>query len=174
MMDIQYPVHGLVEDLALGILRPYFEGTGVTVATSFTEGIKLPLVMARQDKKSGKATVYSADPRFSRAALLSIDTICQGIDADERAGHLQEAVTRAIFEAQAKQITVPGVGYISRIENMGVASRASDWATSTGVVQYASLPQGAVRYDNTVRLHIRPDRNQSLARQDNPFLRKTM
>ena len=165
------PVFGPIEDLALGILRPYFEGTDVHVASTFVEGLPLPVVVARQDKKSGSMTHFSRDARFMRTALLSIDTICEGVDADQDASYLQEAVTHAIIQAWKNQTVVPGVGYISQIENIGNASRASDWATSTGVVQYASLPQGAVRYDSTMRLYIRPDRNQDLAKDINPFVR---
>lgn len=171
MKSLDTPVFGLVEDLMLGILRPAFAGTNVTVASTFTEGMGVPAVIARQDKKSGNAVIYSGDARFLRPALLSIDAICTGPDADQDAGMLQEAVTQIIMRAQREQTVVPGVGYISAIENVGNAARSSDWATSTGVVQYASLPQGAVRYDSTMRLYIRPDTNQSLVRSENPFLR---
>jgi hypothetical protein len=168
--EVNLPVFGPVEDLALGILRPFFEGTGVTVYATFTEGMSTPAVIARQDRKSGQSVHYSSDARFIQPALLSVDTITTGINADQEGAQLQEAVRIALLEAQRNQIVVPGVGYISVIENAGNASRTSDWATSTGVVQYASLPKGAIRYDNTFRLYLRPDNDQS--RTTNPYVRK--
>jgi hypothetical protein len=168
--DVTLPVFGPVEDLALGILKPFFEGTGVNVQATFTEDMHLPIIVARQDRKSGGSTHYADDARFMKPALLSVDTITGGPNADEDGAHLQEAVRIALHEAWFKQIVVPGVGYIAKIENSGNASRTSDWATSTGVVQYASLPKGAIRYDNTFRLYLRPDNDQT--RTINPFVRK--
>lgn len=162
---------GPVEDLALTILRDYFKDADVNVASVFREDMRLPAVVARQDKKSGTSNVYATDPRFNRVSLVSIDVICEGPDADQDAPMLHEAVKDAFMRAWFDQTTVEGVGYIQKIENIGTPSRSSDWATSTGVVQYASLPQGAVRYDNTMRIFIRPDQTQSRVRKLNPFLK---
>lgn len=164
------PVFGPSEDLMLGILRPHFEHQGVTVATQFSKNMQLPAIVARQDRKSGTATHTSQDPRFLAPSLISIDTLCDGPDADEMSAHLQEAVRLVVYNAWAKQVVIPGVGYISRINNSGNAYRASDWATSTGVVQYAALPHGVVRYERMYHLYVRPDQNQE--RTFNPFVRQ--
>lgn len=173
MPDMLLPNFGPVEDLLLNILRDYFSGTDITVASVFREGMTLPAIVARQDKKSGTSNIYASDPRFFRVALVSVDVVCEGPDADQDASLLHEAVKDALVNAWFSQLIVEGVGYIAKIENIGTPSRSADWATSTGVVQYASLPQGAVRFDNTFRLFIRPDQDQTRAREFNPFLRQS-
>lgn len=169
--ETNLPVFGSLERLALGIFDPFFEGMGVTVTPLFQEGMTLPVVMARNDTASGSTGAYRSDFRFLRPVVLSVDTITAGINADDEASQLQEACRIALQEAWEKQITVPGVGYISKIENSTMASRKSDWATSTGPVQYASLPRGAMRYESNYRLLIRPDQDQ--ANVENPYVRRS-
>lgn len=167
--QVTFPIYGSVEDLMLGILRPFFEGTGVNILSYLEEDMPLPAVIARQDRKSGAVSHFTDDPRFLMPALLAVDTIAGGMNADQDSADLQEAVRHAIFDAHYRQIVIPGVGYISHISHTTKASRVSDWATSTGVVQYASLPKGAVRYESNYRLILRPDQNQ--ANTTNPFIR---
>lgn len=163
------PIFGSLERLMLGIFEPYFEGTDVNVTPLFEEGMALPCVVARNDPAAGSARAFRADFRFLRPAILSVDTITTGINADDDAAILQEACRIAMQEAWEQQIVVPGVGYIAKIENSTSASRKSDWATSTGPVQYASLPRGATRYEANYRLLVRPDQDQ--ANVDNPYVR---
>lgn len=168
--DVDLQVFGSVERVAMGILQPFFQGQPVHVTSLFEEGMPTPVVIARNDAKVGANTVYRADARFTRPALLSIDTITDGLNADDDGAALQEACRIAIFEAWRKQIVIPGQGYIAKVENSNMASRKSDWATSTGPVQYASLPRGAMRYESNYRLTLAPDPNQEA--NDNPFVRK--
>lgn len=167
--DVTLPVFGSVERIVMGVLQPFFEGQAVTVTPLFEEGMTAPVVVARNEAVAS-GTHYRQDIRFIRPALLSIDTITAGVNADDDGSALQEACRIAIFEAWRNQIVIPGQGYIARVENSVMASRKSDWATSTGPVQYASLPRGAMRYESNYRLLLAPDPNQ--AANDNPFVRK--
>ena len=150
------PTFGSVDDLLLGIFRPFFDGQDVHVGTLFSSAIEPPLVIVRRERRSGTASVDSDDDRFIQPAIVSVNTITSGPDADMLGEQLQEACRIAIREAQQNQIVVPGGGSISAITNSIEPSRVSDWATSTGVVQYAALPKGWVRYESVYRLLIRP------------------
>lgn len=163
------PVFGHVEDLVPTLLRNFFEGQGANVVSAFETGMPLPIIVARQDRSSGMPPGYLGDARFMMPALLSVDTITQGPDADLEGADLQEAVRIALHEAWHDQLVIPGAGYIGRIENSSKPSRVSDWATAQGPVQYSSLPQGALRYEANYRLLLRPDNNQ--ANTTNPYVR---
>lgn len=169
---VSMPVFGHLEDIMRGILIPFFQGQNVYVATVFEDGLPLPCVVARQERRSGAATHFVSDNRFLMPALLSVDTLTTGLDADQDGADLQEAVRIAIHEAWHHQTIIPGAGYIARIENSTKPSRVSDWATSSGPVQYASLPKHVLRYESNYRLLMRPDQDQTHV--TNPFVRQVI
>lgn len=160
-MRTQVPIFGSADELMLGILRPFFEGKGVHIGTLFSEGLNPPIIIVRRERRSGTVGLDVSDDRFVQPAIVSVNTITAGIDADEEGEELQEACRVAIRMAQLNQLVIPGAGYISRIENSVMPSRVSDWATSNGPVQYAALPKGLVRYESVYRLLLRPP-SQSL------------
>lgn len=116
----------------------------------------LPAIIARRERRSGTVANKTKDDRFLRPSVISINTFTHGVDADEIGEELHEAVQIALRTAQVDQWVIPDAGVISVLENSTTASRVADWATSTGVVQYASLPKGWVRYESIYRLLIRP------------------
>lgn len=156
------PIFGSADELMLGILRPFFEGQGVHIGTLFASALEPPIIIVRRERRSGAQAFDSQDDRFIQSALVSINTITAGVDADEIAEELQEACRIAIRQAVINQTVVPGAGHITRLDNAVLPSRVSDWATSTGVVQYASLPKGWVRYESVYKLLISPP-DQALA-----------
>jgi hypothetical protein len=115
-----------------------------------------PAIICRHERRSGTVSHDPADSRYLKPIIVSINTITSGLEAEADGDQLQEMCRVALVEAQLKQTAFPGLGHISNIENSTVASKVSDWATSTGVVQYAALPKGAVRYESIFRLIIRP------------------
>lgn len=159
--DPNLPVFGSAEELVLGVLRKFFEGKGVHVGTLYSPGLEPPIVMVRRERRSGSVGLRGYDDRHLQSAIVSINTITSGIDADELCEELQEACRLAIRQAQQNQTVIPGAGHISLIESSIMPSRVSDWATSSGVVQYASLPKGWVRYEAVYLLLVRPP-DQSL------------
>lgn len=156
------PIFGSADELMLGILRPFFEGKGVHIGTLYASGLEPPFIIVRRERRSGAQAFDADDDRFVQAALVSINTITAGVDADEVGEELQEACRIAIRQAVINQTVVPGAGHIIRLDNAILPSRVSDWATSTGVVQYSSLPKGYVRYESIYKLLIAPP-NQALA-----------
>ena len=157
---VKLPVFGSTDELIFQVLKKFFEGQDVHVGTLYSEDLKPPLVIARRERRSGGITESITDDRFMQSSLVSVSTIAEGVDADTVAEELQEAVRIALRQAQLDQVVIPDGGSITRITNSTVPSRVSDYATSTGVVQYASLPQGQVRYEAIYRLIVRPP-NQS-------------
>ena len=156
------PVFGSTDDLLLGIFHKFFEGQGVHIGTLWSEDLQPPIIMARRERRSGTISNKSSDDRFLQPAIVAVNTITAGLDADEEGEELQEACRIALRQAQQTQLVIPDAGVISRIENSSPTSRVSDWATSTGVVQYASLPKTWVRYESIYRLLIRPPAQHSI------------
>lgn len=153
---ITSPQFGSADEIFVFILRQYFEGQGITVATVFQEGMTLPMIETRRERRSGTMGLGTKDERFLRSAVMTVNVLCAGIDADEDAEELSEMCYNALLEAKHNQLVVPGHGHISEIKNSSTIAREADWATSTGVVQYASLPKGTVRYETIYRVLFRP------------------
>ncbi len=166
----KFPVFGSVNDLMTGVMRAYFAGQDIHIGTLLSEGLTddhRPVIIARRDRRSGADAGRSGDDRFVRSTIVAVETLTYGADADDDGEMLQEAAWRALRWAQQTQIVIPDGGSISEIENRTEPARVSDWATSTGVVQYASLPKGWVRYESIYRLIIRPPIQANVI---NPFV----
>lgn len=153
--DIHVPIFGSTDELLLKLLQDFFAGQGIHIGTLYSEEIEPPMILARAERRSGGIADNVGDERFLHPVLVSISTITSGVDADEMAEELQEAVRICLRQAQIQQTVVPNGGVINRITNASSPSRVSDYATSTGVVQYASLPNGWVRFESIWRLILR-------------------
>lgn len=162
------PAFGPVDKLLFDLFNQAFEGMGVHVGTRFSEKIHPPMVLARNEKRSGSSFMAGGDQRFLKPELITVNTFGEGVNADKEAEQLQEACRIALVEAHREQRYFPGAGTISTLEVASVGSRVSDFATSTGVVQYAALPAGWERYESVWRLQLRPPKQSEI---DNPFLR---
>jgi hypothetical protein len=138
------------------VLKDFFTGQDIHIGTLFSSALAPPIIIVRRERRSGQASIDSGDDRYLMSAIVSVNTITSGPDADQLGEELQEACRIAIREAQQNQTVVPGSGVISEITNSIEPSRVSDWATSTGVQQYASLPKGWSRYESVYRFLIRP------------------
>jgi hypothetical protein len=144
-----------VEDLMLAVLR---EGLpGITVKSLISKNQSFPLVLVRRDPSFGN---WSGDTRFLDAARVAVHVFCQDPDGDEDAAILSEAVRVVIRDAWLSQKVVPSRGHITRVDLASAPRRVTDWATSTGPVQYADLPTGVWRYEATYDIEIRKPRNR--------------
>lgn len=150
------PTFGSVDDLMVAVFKDFFTGQEIHIGTLFSSALTPPIIIVRRERRSGQASIDSEDDRFIQPAIVSVNTITSGPDADQLGEELQEACRIAIREAQQNQVMIPGSGSISAITNSIEPSRVSDWATSTGVVQFASLPKGWSRYESVYRFLIRP------------------
>lgn len=165
-VESAYPVFGLVEDLLLGILRPVFEPMGIGVFTEHSEGTQLPVILARASRSSGANGFYPDDNRFLRSNKVAISVIMDDPEADVRCGQLIEAIQHVLMRAMMEQTVIPGVGHIASIRSWIDPVRVSDFQTSTNIVQYASLPKDAVRYEQNFNILVRPARDVH-----NPYVR---
>lgn len=169
-----YPSFGPIHRLGLGIIRDWFEGVvvqgrPVTIGSRIPADLSdsMPLVMIRSDRRSGGDTRRSGDERFLRSSLLSVETFTVGLNAESDGYNIQESVRLGLWDAWRNQTSVPGAGSLARIITSSDASLVSDYATSTGVVQYASLPKGAARTESIFQVFVRPPAQSTL---DNPYI----
>lgn len=156
-----YPVFGVGEDLVAGLLKPVFEPMGITVFDQHAKDAKLPIILARTTRASGAAGNLPGDPRFLRSLKLQVTAIMDGVNADRRCAELLEAVQHVIFKAWHEGTVVPGAGHIAHFDSFTEPLRVSDFQTATNIVQYASLPRGDVRYEQTFNILVRPDTKRS-------------
>jgi hypothetical protein len=156
MESITVPVFGSANKLVLRIFRDFFAGQDIHIGSLFTEDMATPAIIARAERRSATISHDPADNRYLKPVIISVNTVTSGLEGESEGHDLQEMCRVALVEAQMRQQSFPGLGHISNIENSTVASRVSDWATTTGIVQYAALPKGAVRYESIFRLIIRP------------------
>lgn len=173
-MTFLYPAFGPVHRLALGIIRDWFDGVThdgrpVTVGSRIPDDMSesIPFVMVRADRRSGKEAYRSSDERFLKASLLSIETFTSGVNAENDGYDLQESCRLALWNAWLEQKTIPDGGSISSIVSSSESALVSDFATSTGVVQYASMPKNAARTEAIYQLFVRPPEQATIA---NPFI----
>ncbi|MFF3793780.1 hypothetical protein ACFYXW_27670 [Streptomyces sp. NPDC001981] len=144
-----------VEDLMLAILRDGLPG--IQVRSLIAKDQTFPLVLVRRDPSFGN---WQGDTRFLDAARVAVHVFCQDPDGDEDAAILSEAVRVVIRDAWLSQKVVPSRGHITRVDLASAPRRVTDWATSTGPVQYADLPTGVWRYEATYDIEIRKPRNR--------------
>jgi hypothetical protein len=137
-----------VEDVILTLLREKLPD--IPIQTRVQPGQTFPFVMIRNDGSWGD---WTGDPRFLDASILAVHCFCQGLNADEDASLLSEAV-RVILR-DSKNYAVPGRGHIVSTHMTDRPKRTPDWATSTGPVQYADLPTDVERWEGNYRVVIR-------------------
>ena len=162
------PYFGSVDELLREIFTKFFQDQDVHVYTTFQENMKTPAIIARRDRKSGTLALSTRDDRFMQSAIVMISTITDGPDADEMGEELQEMCRYALRQAQQLQVSIPGCGTIAVYQESMHPSKVADWQTSTSVVQYASLPKNAVRYETVARLLIRPPAQDTITNRFKP------
>ncbi|MCS0601102.1 hypothetical protein NX794_07635 [Streptomyces sp. LP11] len=148
-----------VEDLLLAVLR---EGLpGIHVQSLIAKDQSFPFVLVRRDTTYG---VWTGDDRFTDSARVVVQAFCEDPDGDADASILSEACRVVLRNAWMQQKVYPGKGHITRVDMLAAPRRTTDWATSTGPVQYADLPTGVWRYESTFQVDIRKPRTK-------PFLK---
>ena len=143
-----------VEDLMLAILRDGLPG--MNVQSLIADDQVFPLVLVRRSPSFGG---NPADTRFTDAASLAIHVFVPDPNGDEDAAILSEVVRVLLRNAWLDQRVVPGRGHIVRLELTSPPRRVTDWATSSGPVQYADLPTGIWRYETGYAVEIRKPAN---------------
>lgn len=139
-----------VEDVLLALLRP--ELPGIQVKTLIAQHQTFPLVLIRRLPTFGE---WDGDARFTDTARVAIYTFCEDPDGDEDAALLGEACRVVLRDSLHK--VIPGRGHLTRVQLNSAPRRVTDWATSTGPVQYADLPTGVHRYESIYDFDVRRD-----------------
>jgi len=162
------PYFGSVDELVRQVFEQFFIDQDVHVYSIFSEHMQTPAIVARRDRRSGTLAMHSKDDRFMMPAIVLVSVLCEGVDADEMAEELSEMCRYALRQAQQLQVSVPGCGSIAVLEESMHPSKVADWQTSTSVVQYASLPKNAARYETVFRLLVRPPAQDTITNRFKP------
>jgi hypothetical protein len=162
------PFFGSVDELVRQIFVSFFANQNIHIYTAFSENMQTPCIVARRDRKSGTLALATGDDRFMQSAIVMISMITDGPDADEMGEELSEMCRFALRQAQQLQVSVPGCGSIAVLHETLHPSKVSDWQTATSVVQYASLPKGACRYEFIVRMLVRPPAQDTITNRFKP------
>lgn len=139
-----------VEDFLLDLFRQ--ELPDIPTNSLIADDQVFPFILVRRIPGVGEE---SGDPRFIDAATVSIQTFVPDPDGDEDSAILSEACRVVLRDAWLKQKGVPARGHITDMEMLMSPRRVTDWATSTGPVQYADLPTAVIRYEAQYALSIR-------------------
>lgn len=109
-------------------------------------------VLVRRDYAFGE---WGGHPRFVDEGRIIIHTFTSDPDGDEKGALLSEAVRVVLRNAWEQNLHVPGHGWIIHAAMRGEPTRKTDWATASGPVQYADLPNGVWRYETKYDLRVR-------------------
>ena len=167
VLQFEIPIFTPVEDLLLAVFRPLEDAIpGLTVVTRIPEAESLttPFVLVRGDVADWTSDSFAGnDTRFIRRAIAEIQTFTTDPDGETKGGLLSEIARQRLWAVKRSQTVFPGLGHITSVRTNSPAHAVSDWATSTGVVQYANIPKGVHRFEAKYGIGYRPD-------FDNPIL----
>lgn len=145
-----------VEDMLLAILR---EGLpDVEIYSLIPEDAPANFVLIRRLSGLGE---WDGDPRFTDTGRFIIHTYTADPDGDYKGAVLSEAVRVVLRNAWMAKWSRPDLGSVIEIVMTTEPSRKTDWATSSGPVQYADLPTGYWRYESTYHIHVRNPRKRA-------------
>lgn len=147
-----------VEDVVVPILRDGLPG--IPVKTLIERNPDIPFILVR--RINGPMN-YGGDERFIDIATVAVHAFAEDPNGDEDAAWLAEAARVVLFNAWRDNVEVPGRGRISHFQCNERPRRVSDWATSSGPVQYADLPTGVWRYEARYLIEIRSPINLTLS-----------
>lgn len=140
-----------VEDLLLAVLRDGFPD--VPVYSLIPEEIPAYFMVVRRMPGIGD---YQGDPRgLTDWGRLYVHTFTSDPDGDEKGAVLQEAVRVVMRNAWLSHRVFAGLGSIARWQMVAEPTRKTDWANSTGPVQFADLPTGYWRYESIHEVEVR-------------------
>lgn len=120
--------------------------------TLIPERMTYPLVVGRRFLKQG---AWSGDPRFIDKGPVRINVFTEGQYAEDQGFFISEAIRVMMLKAKLEKWRFPGIGSIVNIEMETEPSDESDWATASGIVQFADLPKHVKRRETVYRMTIR-------------------
>lgn len=139
-----------IEDIILTVLReriPDFDFRSLIPDLD-----RVPFAQVRRLAGGG---AFGADPRFGDSGRFAIHVFTKDPDGDEKGALISDGIRVALRDAAAVNWGNPGIGWIVKLQMDTEPIRKSDWATSSGPVQYADLPAGHWRYETGYSIQIR-------------------
>ena len=124
----------------------------VNFGTFIAEDMTFPFVHGQRFLRQRP---WSGDPRFIDHGPIRIQVFTYGPEAETEGFLLSEAVRVTLLEASLDRWHFPGVGSVLHIEMENEPSPSSDWASASGIVQFADLPKETVRYETIYNMTIR-------------------
>ena len=140
------------EDLLLAVLREGLPGVPIFTLIPMDVGAMQFFVTIRRVPTMGN---WRGDPRFMDHITASVQIFTKDPNADEKAALIGEAIRVTLFEAAREQKVYPFLGHLKSARMDEGPSRQTDWASTTGPVQYADLPAGFARYQATFSVRTR-------------------
>lgn len=145
-----------VEDMILYVLRDKL--ADVPVFTLIPEDPPDMFALVRKDDPIAPSRV---DEHALGYADFFINVFATDPAGDIKAALISEAIRVVLRDAWLDKLYVPQRGWIIRTRETSPATRVTDWATSSGPVQYADLPAGFTRYESKFSVKWRRDINSS-------------
>lgn len=157
-IDLPASVRGRIElspmeDIFLHILRRDFPD--IPIHSLIPPEVVFPFVLIG---RRAPLENWSGHPRFIDQGRMLVSVFTEEPNGIEKAQLISEGIRVALRDAWLRHEYVPGLGSIVRIELKSEPSRSPDWATSSGPVQFADLPNAVHRYEATYSVRIRRPR----------------
>jgi hypothetical protein len=111
-----------VEDLLLPILREALPDVAVQSLIE-DEHDTFPFVLVRG--RTNVTDSWDGDPRFIDIAMVAVHTFAEGLNSDQDAALLSEAVRVALRDAARRRVTVPGAGTLLEAKHRARPVRGS-------------------------------------------------
>lgn len=142
-----------LEDLLLATLREALPDVPIYALIPFDQfPIDDFFIQVRRITGQG---YWSGDDRFIDSGGIAVHVFAKGPNADQVAALVSEAVRVALRDAARNRRWFPGLGGLIKVRLDDEPVRKTDWATSSGPVQFADLPAGYQRYETRYSVWVR-------------------
>lgn len=142
-----------MEDIFLHILRREFPD--LPIYSLIPPEVQFPFVLIG---RRAPLENWGGHPKFTDQGRLLVSVFTDDPNGIEKGQLISDAIRVALREAWLNHEYIPGLGSIIRIDLKSEPSRSPDWATSSGPVQFADLPNAVHRYEATYSVRIRRPR----------------
>lgn len=142
-----------IEALTLAALRKHLPGVQVNSLIEFDQtGLDDFFILVRRVSGMG---LWDGDERFIDYAGLAVHVFAKDPDADTKGALVSEAVRVVLRDSARAREFYPGLGGFTSVRMDEEPTRKTDWAASSGPVQFADLPAGYQRYQTNYSLWVR-------------------
>ena len=142
-----------LEDIALRVLREAMPGVDVrSLIESDQADLDRFFILVRRIPGWG---VWDGDERFIDHGGLAVHVFAKDPNSDVVGAIVSEACRVALRNSARRRDWYPDLGGLLSTQLIQEPVRRTDWATSSGPVQFADLPAGYQRYEARYSLKVR-------------------